>query len=310
MPFRSTVRRSIAWGDSPAAAAQRSLPLILLGLCALCGVASVGGAAHAAGAVPDNGGGTADLPIHLDYFSQSPMYIIDGLPPGTNLTIDAVLTTPTITVEQPGGSLGGTQSAAIGSGFAWAMQGTGLLAGYNRALVVPLNGNVASFPSPPGTGFEVHAAPRTPGNPVQSFDTDMFRLFGQLPPGDPDFDLLRVIAGTDFGLPSPGHTTLTQSGGNWAVDSFFDITYRIDFVGTPGGPFAGRSGSTTGTVRLDTGRVPEPTTLSLLAVGGLAVVFRATRRRGSNYPSRAEGRRIVLNGACPSIRNAVGSGGV
>ena len=37
------------------------------------------------------------------------------------------------------------------------------------------------------------------------------------------------------GLPSPGHTTLTQlPGGDWSVDSFFDITYRIDFVGHPG----------------------------------------------------------------------------
>jgi hypothetical protein len=88
---------------------------------------------------------------------------------------------------------------------------------------------------------------------VQSFDTDMFRLFGQIT-GDPDFDLLRIVGGTDFGLPSPGHTTLTQlPGGQWAVDSFFDITYRIDYVGAPGGPFAGMSGSTTGTIRMGTG---------------------------------------------------------
>jgi hypothetical protein len=51
-------------------------------------------------------------------------------------------------------------------------------------------------------------------------------------------------------MPSPGHTTLTQlPGGNWAVDSFFDITYRIDFVGSPGGALGGMSGSTTGTIR-------------------------------------------------------------
>src|SRR6185436_526698 len=72
--------------------------------------------------------------------------------------------------------------------------------------------------------------------------------------GDPDFDLLRVTAGNDFGMPSPGHTTLTQlPGGNWDVDSFFDITYRIDFVGKAGGPFGGMSGSTTGTIRMQTG---------------------------------------------------------
>lgn len=99
---------------------------------------------------------------------------------------------------------------------------------------------------------EIRTAPRTPGDPVQSFDTDMFRLQGQLPPGDPDFDLLRITAGTGFGMPSPGHTTLTRlPDGNWNVDSFFDITYRIDFVGAPGGPYAGQSGSTTGMIRLE-----------------------------------------------------------
>src|SRR5207248_11775251 len=91
----------------------------------------------------------------------------------------------------------------------------------------------------------------TPGNPVQSFDTDMQGIQGQLPAGDPDFDLLRITAGSGFGLPSPGHTTLTrQPSGNWAVDSFFDITYRIDFVGHTGGHVGGMSGSTTGTSRM------------------------------------------------------------
>ena len=84
-----------------------------------------------------------------------------------------------------------------------------------------------------------------------TFDTDMTRLQGELPPGDPDFDLLRIVAGTGNGMPSPGHTTLTQlPNGNWNIDSFFDITYRIDFVGAPGGPYAGQSGSTTGTIRM------------------------------------------------------------
>src|SRR4029077_1349474 len=73
-------------------------------------------------------------------------------------------------------------------------------------------------------------------------------------PGDPDFDLLRISAGNDFGLPSPGHTTLRlQPSGQYAVDSFFDITYRIDFVGHPGGHVGGMSGSTTATIRMQTG---------------------------------------------------------
>ena len=98
---------------------------------------------------------------------------------------------------------------------------------------------------------EIRTSPRTLGDPLQSFDTEMRSLQGQLSAGDPDFDLLRVTAGSGFGLPSPGHTTLTQlPGGNWNVDSFFDITYRIDFVGAPGGPLAGQSDSIVGTVRL------------------------------------------------------------
>ncbi|TSC62865.1 MAG: hypothetical protein G01um101448_524 [Parcubacteria group bacterium Gr01-1014_48] len=112
------------------------------------------------------------------------------------------------------------------------------LSGGGRVLHLPVNGEI-------GTG------PRTPGDPVQSFDTDMRQLQGQLPDGDPDFDLLRITAGSGNGLPSPGHTTLTaQPDGSWAIDSFFDITYRIDFVGAPGGPLAGQSGSHTGTLRL------------------------------------------------------------
>lgn len=117
------------------------------------------------------------------------------------------------------------------------------------------SGRVVNLP----TSGEIRTNPRTPGNPVQSFDTDMFRLQGQLPPGDPDFDLLRITAGTGFGMPSPGHTTLTQlPDGNWNIDSFFDITYRIEFTGTPGGILQGQRGETVGTVRLED-TCPPPT---------------------------------------------------
>jgi hypothetical protein len=120
------------------------------------------------------------------------------------------------------------------------LHGTGTLAGFDRIVIISNVLNVVSNQA------------RLPGSPVQSFDANLLQMQGQLPPGDPDFDLLRVTAGTDFGLPSPGHTTLTQQpGGNWAVDSFFDITYSIDFVGAPGGHVAGMSGSTTATIRMN-----------------------------------------------------------
>ena len=209
---------------------------------------------------PDNGSGTATLPPAAPSASCTTGYeppsdvfrIIDGLPGGTTIEIDGEQTsfacaaggvcsfavTPGVDCDEAGGSLGGEKECAD-SVLHSTLTGTGTLTGFSRMLDIPLS-------------VEIHAAPRTPGSPVQSFDTDLFRLFGQITL-DPDFDLLRVVGGTDFGLPSPGHTTLTQDPGGWWVDSFFDITYRIDFVGAPGGSLAGMSGSTTGTIRMQLG---------------------------------------------------------
>jgi hypothetical protein len=209
--------------------------------------------------VVDNGSGTVTLPpAGCEYLSPDEVHmIIDGLPPGTTLDLaanhkgffcgDAGVPSqgvcsaqlPPGFCEQAGGTQGGNMDC-FGSSLELAIQGTGIYAAYSRTLTLPLS-------------TEIHTGPRTPGAPVQDFAADMYRQFGQIT-GDPDFDLLRIVAGSDFGLPSPGHTTLTQlPGGTWAVDSFFDVTYRIDFVGAAGGPFAGRSGSTTGTIRMGTG---------------------------------------------------------
>ncbi len=204
--------------------------------------------------VHDNGTGTADFPsADCAYITpDDDMRIVSGLQSGTTIEIDAtnddfvcdVNNTvcsflPGTNCRQAGGSLGG-EMACLSSTLHLPMVGTGALSGFNRLIDLQIN-------------CETHIGPRTPGDPVQSFDTDMFRLFGQLPPGDPDFDLLRITAGSDFGMPSPGYTTLTrQPDGNWAVDSFFDITYRIDFVGKPGGALSGMSGSTTAMIRIAT----------------------------------------------------------
>jgi hypothetical protein len=197
--------------------------------------------------VPDNGSGTIDLPPPgCGYVSPADLHrIIDGLPPGTTINVGAEHREFFNVTASPGGTLGG-EVEQFQSFLQLNMEGTGDLAGFSRSIVMMAQ-------------CETHTAPRMPGDPVQSFDTDMFMLQGQLPPGDPDFDLLRITAGTGFGLPSPGHTTLTQQpGGSWAVDSFFDITYRIDFIGAPGGPLSGMSGSTTATIRMQTGQPAPP----------------------------------------------------
>jgi len=160
------------------------------------------------------------------------MTIVDGLPPGTTIEINAVLGYFVNVVRVPGGSLGG-ELQTWNAFLQMELDGTGSLTGFHRFVFMTVQG-------------ETHNAPHMLGHPAQSFATVLYQLQGQVV-GDPDFDLLRVTAGTGFGLPSPGHTTLTQlHGGYWSVDSFFDITHRIDFVGHPGGHVSGMSGSTTG----------------------------------------------------------------
>lgn len=226
---------------------------------------AVVGSAVATVIVPDNGNGTIDFPPNTpqgycvcDGFPN--FQIVDGLPPGTTVQIEFCLLDFFNINEAVGGSLGGhTQTWNAVSMM--QLQGTGTLVGFNRFAAMQVFGGT-------DTG------PRIPFAPLQVFPTDLRGLQGQLPPGDPDFDLLRLTAGTTFGLPSPGHTTLTQAGPSWAVDSFFDITYRIDFIGSPGGPLAGMSGSTTGMTRICL--VPVPASTAVLALGGL---FAARRRR-------------------------------
>lgn len=105
--------------------------------------------------------------------------------------------------------------------------------------------------------MEIHTAPLQPaGNDTQTAEADMFLLHGQLF-GDPDFDILNVQAGTGFGMPSPGHTTLTRlPSGDFTVDSFFDIEYRIDFQGAPNSPIEGLSGAPRGLTSIFLGKKP------------------------------------------------------
>ncbi|MFN0058956.1 MAG: dockerin type I domain-containing protein [Planctomycetota bacterium] len=197
--------------------------------------------------IPDDGSGTVSLPPNpCGYVSPSDLHMmIDGLPPGTTITVGAEHRKFFNIVQMPGGPLGG-EVEQFNSFLFMQLNGTGVLTGFSRFMSLQLQ-------------CMTFTEPRPIGAPFQSFDTEMFQMQGQII-GDPDFDLLRVTAGNGFGLPSPGHTTLTQPGPGapWAVDSFFDITYRIEFVGAPGGPLAGLSGITTGTVLMSTGSPVGP----------------------------------------------------
>jgi hypothetical protein len=195
-------------------------------------------------AEPNNGSGTIDLPPECDYTSTEPFMIIGGLPPGTTIEMDGILMDFTNIVRVPGGKLGG-EVEYFDSTLDLTVQGTGSLAGFNRHLAVPME-------------CEVHTAPRQPWEPVQVFIMDMNSLTGQLY-GDPDFCEFIVRAGTGNGLPSPGQTTLTElPSGDFAVDSFFDITYQIEFEGCAGSQLEDYLGTTTATTRIETGTLPHP----------------------------------------------------
>ncbi|MBU1471945.1 MAG: hypothetical protein KJ723_14810 [candidate division Zixibacteria bacterium] len=185
---------------------------------------------------PDNGTGTVDLPADCPYVDvDSPLMIMDGLPPGTSIICDPTLDEYYNKQEYPGGSLGG-DIHEFDAMLTLEMTGTGDLAGFVRHISMDVH-------------VEIHTGPRNPGDPVQAFAAELWSLSGQIV-GDPDFDYLAIQAGSAYGLPSPGQFEITDIGGGlYHIDSFFDITYQIDFDGAPGSVLDAMSGSTVGTSR-------------------------------------------------------------
>ena len=211
--------------------------------------------------VPDNGFGTADLPPPAPHAYDNvggTWHAINGFPSGWQLNMDATLGNFNSVIRTPDGFGGENQSWQATMTF--AITGTGGFGAYNRTVNMAVIG-------------QSHTGPRGVGS-TQNFTNDLLQLQGPLPPGDPAFDLRRITAGGNFGLPSPGASTLTQSGPNWNVYSIWHTTWRVDLIGHSPSLFGGMSGSTTGQVDMEMG-VPTPGAAGALALGTIL----ATRRR-------------------------------
>ena len=107
----------------------------------------------------------------------------------------------------------------------------------------------------------------------QEIQAEMFGLSGMPVRRSRLRRTLSLLAGFGFGLPSPGHVTLTRvgdPGSDFVVDSFFDVHYAINFSGR---------------ARLGAGGLPGPDAGGCRAPAGQARRVRLGLRQRQRRPS-------------------------
>ncbi|GAG79508.1 unnamed protein product, partial [marine sediment metagenome] len=112
-----------------------------------------------------------------------PFYILNGLPPVTTIELDPLFNDFESIVRTPGGPLGG-EILEFDATLELVVTGTGDLTGFNRYLSLLVS-------------IEINTGPRTPGDPVQGFASEIFQLYGEIF-GDPDFCTFRITAGSNY----------------------------------------------------------------------------------------------------------------
>ncbi len=216
-------------------------------------------------------GATVDLPpAACGYFSSLDLHrLVDGLPAGTELHVAAShqgFTNIThLAARRPANT-----TETFDSDLVMHLTGTGILAGVDCALTMtPLHAVVETEPA-------------GAGQPIQDFKSNMRSLTGTLTSDTTCnlFNSLSVEAGTDHGLPSPGHVRLVRRlDGTFDVNSYFDVNVRMSFEGKTGSILDGMSGITTLVVRMGTlsNVAPWGTTIPPVPDGGVGTPMRCGR---------------------------------
>ena len=89
-------------------------------------------------------------------------------------------------------------------------------------------------------------------------------------------------------------------GDEFIVDSFFDITYQIDFVGAPGGALDGLSGSTQSTIRMTACQDPNP-----IVRGTIIIVKDAQPNDGADFQFTGLGSFFLDDDDDPTLQNQI-----